>query len=207
MEVIQQAKKECLLRVVKTLQRGGTVVFPTETAYGLGADPWNPKAVKKLLLLKGREKGKPLGLVASSRQQVEMVCQIQPGEEPLISHWPGPLSVVLKARRLAKADEQKAWSLTLANGESVSIRVSGSLWVRQLTELFGRPVIATSANRSGSQTCYSLSCVLKEFSQPPQPDLVIDGGALRKDQISTVARVEHGHVIILRQGAVTLSIR
>src|SRR5260221_5994173 len=86
----------CLHAAKRLLANGGVIAFPTETSYGLGCDPRNAKAVRRIFAIKGREKKKPLLLVASDLAQVRRVADLRPTSyAPASQHWPGPLSPVL----------------------------------------------------------------------------------------------------------------
>ncbi|MBI3956581.1 MAG: threonylcarbamoyl-AMP synthase [Candidatus Kerfeldbacteria bacterium] len=196
---------DAILEAATVIRSGGTVVYPTETAYALGADPFNTAAVGNVFALKGRSENKPLGLIAASREQVEEHCVINPVESQLMDHyWPGALSIVLPIRAPQDA-EREAFMHTTAGWDTVSIRVSGSPWARKLAEAVGRPIIATSANISGGPNCFTVGDLAKQFSGDRQPDLLLDGGDLPASAMSTLVAVQEGKPVVLRQGAVRLS--
>lgn len=123
---------------------GELVVFPTETVYGLGCDALNAEAVARIFLLKGRSPSMPLPLVAASFEQVAMVAYTPPkGVRELMDlFWPGPLSLLLPARRDVP-------DLVTAHTRRVAIRISPHPAALALCRALGRPVVATSANKSG----------------------------------------------------------
>ncbi len=187
---------------VQVLRSGGVIAFPTETTYGLGCDPRNAKAVAQVFKIKGRGKNKPLPLAASSLSQVKRVAVLDRASASLGQRcWPGPLTLVLPARRGLRLQR-----LVAPKGE-VAIRVSSSPFVRELVRAYGFPIVATSANKSGEPECRSGRSVVRAFQgAQTKPDLVLDLGALPRRKPSTIARVcPDGKVAVLRRGAVRIS--
>lgn len=198
--------EESLKQAADILRAGGTVVYPTETAYALGADPRNPEAVKKVFAIKGRDDGKPMGLVAGSLQQVEQLCVLSDVERKFaVQFWPGALSMVLALRTNLLPEWYKGLSLTTARLGTISIRVSSHPSARKLAELLGSPIIATSANRSGSGECYSAEEAQKQLADDKQPDLLLDGGTLTKVLPSTVVLFRDHKPVVVRQGPVVIT--
>lgn len=195
---------EAVHEAAHILREGGTVVYPTETAYGLAADPFNITGVRYVFELKGRADDKPLGLLASSMHEVGVVAELHPDEERLTTYWPGALSLVLDARFPENPVHAEAFRAVCAGGTTVSIRISSNAWAAKLARTIGYPIIATSANRSGQPACYALKDVLAQFTHARKPDLLLDAGELPKMPTSTVVRVEKGEVIVLREGAVKI---
>ena len=114
--------------------------------------------------------------------------------------WPGPLTLVLPIKE--KAD-LAPWA---TQGGFLALRVSSNKVANQLTDGLARPIISTSANRSGRSPCYDTSCVRKQFSSSEyQPDMILDAGKLQKQEASTIVRVVGSDVEVLRQGSIILS--
>ena len=135
---------DVLVRAAEAIRAGGVVVFPTDTLYGLAADPRSARAVESVFRLKGRPAAEPLPLVAADVDQVERQAAVM---SPLArrlaaAFWPGPLTLVLTASP-ALAPEVTAGTGTVA------VRVPAHAVARQLAALAGCPLTATSANRSG----------------------------------------------------------
>lgn len=178
----------------RLLARGGVIAFPTETTYGLGCDPRNAAAVRRIYAIKGREKKKSLLLVCTNEKQAGKVVKLLPSSRRIrTAHWPGPLTLILPAQK-GKGD--------------VAVRVSSSRFVQRLTKAYGFPIIATSANRSGEKECRSGQAIQRVFlNEKNQPDLILDMGSLPRRKPSTVARVRaDGSVEVIRQGAVRLAV-
>ncbi|HET6333352.1 MAG TPA: L-threonylcarbamoyladenylate synthase [Polyangiales bacterium] len=130
-------------RLVGLLRAGGVVACPTETFVGLLADARNPAAVAEVVRLKGRLADQPIGLVLPDVAALDGVALDVPARahELAMQHWPGPLSLVLRARP-ELLDELKREG-------TVSVRVPGPSPALELVRAFGAPLTATSANRSG----------------------------------------------------------
>ncbi|MEK7516464.1 MAG: L-threonylcarbamoyladenylate synthase [Patescibacteria group bacterium] len=190
--------KSDIAAAVRILKRGGVIVFPTETAYGLGADATNPRAVSKIFVVKGRSERKPLPLIVASKRMAERFFIFSEAEAALARrHWPGPLTLLLRPRRRFPRG-------VLGPDGRAAVRVSGSALARALSARLGKPITATSANRSGGKTCYSVSCVRRSLDKV-QPEMVLDGGTLSRRKPSTIIRVTKKSVRVLRQGTVRLS--
>ncbi len=198
LKLSQASFKASLQAAIRLLRRGGVIAFPTETTYGLGCDPRNKNAVRKIFLIKGRSDKKPLQLIAGSLSQVSRIADLSRAEKSLAKkHWPGPLTLLVRLKRGRKLAPHVS-QLGL-----IGIRVSSSLFARALAKALRHPIAATSANRSGAMPAFSGRAVVHAFKAfPHQPDLVLDVGRLPRRVPSTVARVsEDGSVEILRQGA------
>jgi len=162
------------------LKSGGLVVYPTETAYALGCDPKSPKAVKRLFSVKQRDAAKRLPMIAASTAMAMRHLKLDRyGRILAKAFWPGPLTLVAP----------------------VAMRVSPHPWASALSKALGRPVISTSANRSGRATVYDIPSVLKDLGA--MPDLVLDAGRLKPSPVSTIVRPSGGAMEILREGAVS----
>jgi len=190
--------REQINEAVKVLEQGGTVVFPTETAYGLAADAENFEAVKRVFTIKGRSPKKAVPLIAVSEKMVDKYVEMDKVSRELgREHWPGPLTLVLPVK-----DGTELSPLCQASGWT-AVRISGN-WVAQaLTEKLGRPIVATSANRSGVDVAHSVKDVKRQFSISEfKPDLYLDAGALPQRKPSTIIRVQNGEAEVLRQGEI-----
>ena len=182
-----------IARALAVLRRGGVIVYPTETAYGLGGD-WTKQSVhRRIRLLKGRPTSKQLSVIISSQAMAEKYVHFSVSARELAKkYWPGPLSLVVPLKK---------------GKGTLSIRISPHPIARQLVRKLGRPLIATSANISGGETLYRADDVVREFSaRKHKPDLIIDAGALPKRRPSTIVQVfEDGSCSILREGPIKIN--
>lgn len=194
-------RNDILTQAVAVLKKGGVVVFPTETSYGIAADAGNEQAVAKIFAIKGRDAKKSVPLIAADRAMVKRFAALGPELDALAKkHWPGALTVVAEARRgLSK-------SVIRANG-TIAIRVSSHPIARALAKRLGRPIVATSANLSGLPACYSVRAFAKQIRRaPPKKSVgfiaIIDVGVLPRRKPSTIVKEEGGEIVVLRAGSV-----
>ncbi len=200
MDLIKVNKFNISLAAAK-LRTRSTVVYPTETAYGLGADPFCLVAVKKIYQIKGRNFKKPLPLIADSYKTVEKYFFLTALEKNLAKrYWPGPLTILLKSKKqLTKLKD-------FFKVERIAVRVSSSKTACQLARGCKGLVTATSANISGAGECYSIVALKKQFdSSLYKPDLILDDGRLKKIRPSTMVIIEGRKISILRQGSLKLN--
>lgn len=190
---------QALKRAVDVIRRGGVIAYPTETSYGLGADPWQKRAVQRLYQMKRRPRRLFLPLIASSLAMVRKWCHLDRVSLDLAKkYWPGPLSLVLPLKNHSRPQKQLALIL---GTHTIAIRLSNMPLARSLARISGRPVIATSANITGQPSLYSARAVYQAFSRRKfRPDLILDGGTLPIRPASTVVQVVDKKLIILRQG-------
>lgn len=182
-----------LARAAAVLAAGGLVVFPTDTLYGLAADPRQEAAVLRIFEVKGRREGVALPLVAGTTAQAEEAGRFDArGRALAAAFWPGPLSIVVPAApRLARA-------VVAADG-TVAVRVPAHDAARGLAAALGFAVTATSANRSGAPPATTAA---EAADGLPGIDLVLDGGPSPGGPPSTIVRLDAGGPVLLRAGAV-----
>ena len=131
-----------LAAAARFLRKGGVLVFPTETFYGLGCLAANGEAVARVYQLKRRPVHKPLPLLAASAEQVRAVACLEGMPEALAAFWPGPLTVLLPARSCLPP--------ALVNEQGLAaVRVTPHPLAAQLAEQAGGALTASSANLSG----------------------------------------------------------
>jgi L-threonylcarbamoyladenylate synthase len=158
----------------RVLRTGGVVAYPTEGVFGLGCDPLDPDAVRRVLDLKGRSARKGLILIAADYAQVRPFV-LPPGKQlgrRLRADWPGPVTWVLPA-----APGVPPW---LTGGrDTLAARVTAHPLAAGLCRAFGRCLVSTSANRSGGRPARSALAVRCLFGDAV--DLILSGplGGLR----------------------------
>ena len=186
-----------LAAAVAAVKAGQVVVFPTETAYGLAADPANRRAVASIFAIKGRSKEKQLPFIAASPAQAEAFVRLGSAARALARRrWPGPLTIVAPVRAGVKLAGAAA-------GPTAAVRVPALAWARALAAGLGRPVTSTSANLSGQPAVYSPRDIRRVFAgRRRQPDLFLDAGPLPRRRPSTIVRFKRGKIEILRPGPV-----
>lgn len=189
-----------LSRAARHLRRGGLVVFPTETVYGLGADATNVAAVARVFAAKGRPADNPLIVHLSSVAGLATVAASSPAAERLFRAFaPGPFTLVLPAR-------EEISRMVTGGLPTVALRVPSHPVARHLLRRCGVPVAAPSANRSGEPSPTRVTMARRSLSpdgQNPHRIIYLDGGPSPVGIESTVASLRDNEVTILRAGGVT----
>ena len=179
------------------IRAGEVLGMPTDTFYGLAADPFNLRAVDRVYDIKTRSRHKPLSLLIESVDQAEELAKKLPEEFYALARkfWPGPLTVIVKA------GSRLPLKVT-ANTGNVALRVPDAAIPRAVVERFGLPVTATSANLQGASECTSASCVRDQIGE--RIPLIIDGGPTARSQPTTIVDLTlgAGRWEILREGAI-----
>ncbi len=178
------------------LRSGEPVAFPTETVYGMGADTFNEKAIRRVYALKGRPADNPMiAHVLDSEQAKRVTAGWDERCDRLARRWwPGPLTLVL-----TRADAVP--SAATAQWHTIAVRAPAHPVARQLIEAFGGPVSAASANRSGRISPTTAEHVVDDFADV-QDLLVLDGGECAVGIESTVVDLTGDVAGVLRPGGV-----
>jgi len=174
---------------------GGVIVFPTDTLYGLGCNPYNEKAVEKIFEIKNRSKTNPLPILASSITDIERIVSLgSTGMKLAQIYWPGALTIIVPL-----VDQNISYKLR-AGKMSIGVRIPNNicalLLLRDCKYLTG-----TSANKSGEAACKSSSEVLS--SSLRGFDAILDGGTVKERVQSTIVDLTGQSPKISREGAIT----
>ena len=180
----------------RVIASGGVIAFRTDTFYGLGVDPLNAAAVKRLWELKGREEGKPILLLISDREQVERFVSTTSSRFMQLAKqfWPGPLTIIGTAR------SQLPLELTAGTG-TIGLRLPDDERVRGLVRACGGALTATSANPARQPAARSAKQVGDYFAD--KLDLIVDDGAVEVSEPSTVVDATGKTAKIVREGLIT----
>lgn len=178
----------------RALAAGGIVVYPTETLYGLGADARNEAALQRLVELKGRAAGKPIAVLVSGKEMLEGVVDdmSQAAIDLMRRFWPGPLTIVLRARPSVSR-------VLTGGGDGIGVRVSSHPIATALVRALGGPLTAPSANPAGLRPPTRLDEARAYFGD--RVDYYLDGGVLPGEPASTVVDARDG-LRVIRDGAV-----
>lgn len=165
-----------LRQAIRVLRNGGIIAYPTEAVWGVGCDPFNPEAVRRLLEIKRRPEHKGLILAAASELQIDALLSPLSAEQRarLSETWPGPNTwLVPDAKQLIPR-----W--IKGRHSAVALRVSAHPVVQALCEAFGAPLVSTSANVSSAPPAKSKTKVRAYFGA--EVDFIVDGalGGLEK---------------------------
>jgi len=183
---------------VACLKKGGIVAFPTETYYGLAADPFNEQALQSLFRLKERDSRKPVLVLINDIKQLGLIAQSVPDVyRPLMERfWPGPLTLIFPGRR-------DLIPLLTGGTGTIGVRISSNAIATELCRRWGGPITATSANVSGKVPAVSADEVEAAFRSGVQ--WVIDGGNAPAGGASTIVGTGDGRLRLIRKGQIEFS--
>jgi L-threonylcarbamoyladenylate synthase len=188
-----KCNKEGIEKASKIIKSGGIVVFPTDTVYGIGCNPYNKEAIQKIYKIKSRESSKSFPILAFSKDVAAKIVEFDKNAEKIAEKiWPGPLTLILKL-----TDEKLKASLNIDN--KIAIRVPKHQCTLELLEKCNF-LVGTSANISGTgpfrnpEECYQN---IQDF------DLFLDGGTITGGGESTIIEFEEGKLKIHREGVLT----
>lgn len=163
---------------VDVIKKGGVVVIPTDTVYGMAADAMKEAAVQRVFTVKMRNDTKPLPVLVSDFDMLDKAAVADEQLKQTIQRF-GSVTAVLPSR---------GWvPLSLRGGQlTVGVRVPTHPFVLRVIQEFGGPITGTSANLSGRKSYFRIQDVIEEFEGGEEPDLVIDAGNLPEREVSAV---------------------
>jgi len=189
-------------QILSFLHAGGVIGFPTDTAYGLGADPFQESAVREIFEIKGRPDNKPILLLVDSIAMLNQVvdCSRVAG---VVNHlasrfWPGPLTMILPALDTESGNVSR---LVTAGTGSIGVRWPLAPFATRLVHAFGKPITATSANKSGLPSTASADEVREQLGM--DLEMLVDGGVSANPIGSTMLDLTRERPTILREGQVS----
>jgi len=176
----------------QTVKDGGIVIFPTDTVYGIGCDPYNKNSVSLLYKIKKREKTKPFPVLGYSKKELEKIAGFNSLATKIAEKfWPGPLTMILNVK---DADIQK--SLELEN--KIAVRVPDNTCILSLLKEC-KVLVGTSANISDETSLIDPNDCETKISNY---DLLIDGGIITSKGESTIVEIDGDKVKIVRKGSI-----
>lgn len=187
-----------LVRYAADQIRAGEVLgMPTDTFYGLAADPFNLRAVDRVYEIKSRSRHKPLSLLIESIDQAEELAQPLSEEFYVLArkYWPGPLTIIVKA-------SSRLPLKVTANTGNVALRVPNAKIPQAVVQAAQIPITATSANLSGESECTTAVAVRDQLQG--RISIIVDGGTSPRDVASTIIDLtdEEARWKVLREGAI-----
>ena len=182
---------EGIRKSVEIIENGGVIIFPTDTVYGIGCNPYDANAVKKIYEIKSREKIKSLPVLASSIEIVKQISIIDEFTEKIIKkYWPGPLTLILKLK-----DKNLKESLNLE--DKIAVRIPDSVCTLKLLNKCNL-LVGTSANVSGDSSFTDPQECMKNVKNY---DIFVDGGTITSKGESTIIEIENEKIHVIREGA------
>lgn len=194
---LTEKKYDYVIKKASTiLVSGGIIAYPTETLYGLGAKYDLEHALERIFVLKNRPEEKALTLIIGSAEQLSLIAMSVPdiAEELIRNFWPGPLTLVFKARQ--------SISKNLILNDTVAVRIPGDSFALRLAKSVPFPITATSANISNLPAAQDAETILSYFNM--DLDLIIDGGKTAGEPPSTIVDVSGDRARVIRQGAIDI---
>jgi tRNA threonylcarbamoyl adenosine modification protein (Sua5/YciO/YrdC/YwlC family) len=187
-----------LIRYAADQIRAGQVLgMPTDTFYGLAADPLNLRAVERVYEIKSRSRHKPLSLLIESMDQAEDLCKPLPEEFYALARkfWPGPLTLIVQAASRLPLK-------VTANTGNVALRVPAAKIPLAVVRTAGIPITATSANLSGASECTTAIEVRDQLQD--RISIIVDGGTSPREIASTIVDLTDGEARwrVIREGAI-----
>ena len=204
----QSPQVEVLRYAAHFLTRGHVVAIPTDTFYGLAADPFNLAAVDEIYRVKGRPETRALPILVNCLEQALMLLRDCEEGDPGLgitprkftrlteAFWPGGLTLVMDASNRVPLK-------VTANTGKVALRWPKSAVVEQLIDEFGGPITGTSANVSGFPSCSGADQVMKQLGG--RLPLVLDGGDTGASLPSTIVELRGEEWRVLREGAIPVA--
>jgi tRNA threonylcarbamoyl adenosine modification protein (Sua5/YciO/YrdC/YwlC family) len=180
------------------IKRGSVVGIPTDTFYGLSADPFNLAAVERVFAIKGRAETKALPILVNSVDQAVTLVREVPEVFLLLANrfWPGALTIVIEATHRLPLK-------VTGNSGRVALRWPNSPVPADLIDAVGGPVTGTSANLSGFPSCTNAQQIVKQLGD--RIPLVLDSGDTGATLASTIVRVDGDDWMVLREGVLAES--
>ncbi len=186
-------QKEAIKKAAEVLRIGGVVVYPTETLYGLGVNPFDSHALYNVFEIKGRDYSKPISLAFRDIEHVKKFVMVTPYARRLIEKFlPGPLTLILPS--IMQMDD-------IVGGNKIGVRIPDSKVAMELLKEVKFPLTSTSANLSGGKNPVSAKEAIEQIGD--RVDLVLDAGKCRYGKPSTVIDLSSGEIEIMREGVIS----
>src|ERR1700677_1104206 len=198
-KINSESPEGSLVKDAAEQMRAGEVLgMPTETFYGLAADPFNLRAVDRVYEIKTRSRHKPLSLLIESEEQAEELARPLPDEFYKLARrfWPGPLTIIVKAASRLPLK-------VTANTGNVALRVPSAKIPLAVVQAAKIPITATSANLSGESECTTAEAVRDQLQE--RISIIVDGGTSPRETASTIVDLtdEEARWRIMREGAIS----
>lgn len=173
---IDEVDEDIVSEAINVLANGGVILYPTDTVYGLGANIFDNRAVRRIFEIKQRSLLKPLSILVSDLNAIDLVAKVSLNQKELIRDYlPGPYTFILKKRKIIPR--------VITSGSSyVGVRVPDNQLACRLSSLF--PITTTSANLSDDEVLSNPCEILKQLDC--DVDLVIDVGDLNSNKPSSI---------------------
>ena len=194
-KVYQCNKRGHTLKCASIVKTGGVIVYPTDTVYGIGCNPYLEEAVERIFEIKGRNKVNPFPILASNLQDIEKIALLgKIGKQLAKIFWPGALTII------STLIDTRISTKVTAGKTTVGVRVPDNKCAVALLK-HCKYLVGTSANKSGENPSNSISEVI--LSSLRGFDAILDGGNIRQGSASTILDLSRRVPKIIREGAIT----
>jgi L-threonylcarbamoyladenylate synthase len=176
------------------IKRGEVIGIPTDTFYGLSADPFNLAAIEAVFQAKGRPETKALPILVNSIEQAVSLIREVPDVFLILAHkfWPGALTLVVEATHRLPLK-------VTGNSGRVALRWANSPIPTAIIDAVGGPITGTSANLSGFPSCTNAAQIVKQLGH--RLPLILDAGDTGATLASTIVRIDGNDWTLAREGA------
>ncbi|MRN62198.1 MAG: threonylcarbamoyl-AMP synthase [Nitrosopumilales archaeon] len=193
--VYQCCKRGHTLKCASIVKTGGVIVYPTDTVYGIGCNPYLEEAVERIFEIKGRNKVNPFPILASNLQDIEKIALLgKIGKRLAKIFWPGALTII------STLIDTRISTKVTAGKTTVGVRVPDNKCAVALLK-HCKYLVGTSANKSGENPSNSISEVI--LSSLRGFDAILDGGNIRQGSASTILDLSGRVPKIIREGAIS----
>jgi len=180
-------------KAFQIINQGGIAIFPTDTVYGIGCNPYNKTAVERIYKIKSRNISKSIPILVYSKEIASKITEFDEFTEKIMDKfWPGPLTLIMKL-----TDEKLKTSLNLK--EKIAVRVPNHKCTLGLLKKCDM-IVGTSANISGKPSYTNSDECFKDLQEY---DIFVDGGTITSGGESTVIEIENEEIKIIREGSLT----
>ena len=185
--------KEGIEKASQIINQGGIAVFPTDTVYGIGCNPYNRDAVRKIYEIKSRDISKPFPVLVYSKEIAEKIAFFDEFTKKIVEKfWPGTLTIILK---LTDAELKKSLNVT----DKIAVRVPNHKCTLELLKKCNF-LVGTSANISGQSSFTNPDECFKNIQKY---DVFVDGGIITSKTESTIIEIENEKIKIIREGSLS----
>ena len=180
---------DLISEVIDIMAKGGVILYPTDTVYGLGANIFNNDGVQRIYEIKKRDPSKPLSVLVQDTESLKLIADLNRNSREIVNKWlPGPFTFILNKKKIV--------SPYVSASAKVGVRIPDYKIARALASLF--PITTTSANITNECTLSNPQDILKQIGDTV--DLVIDVGDLDKAKPSTVIDLSSSKPTLVRNG-------
>ena len=193
MKYIKELNKDNIKEIIEVLDNDGVIIFPTDTVYGIGCNPFSIKALNKLFEFKQRDYTKPINVLTDSIDKIKLVSTNISSKEMEImnKYFPSDLTIILNKK-------DNVPDILTANLNTIGVRIPNSDIALTILKEYKYPIATTSVNISGEKPSLEVKDFYDDFKD--KVDIIVEGGKSKIGIPSTIIKIENNNVNVLRQG-------